>query len=543
MKTNLTWATILLVVLANFVSADFLTWDREEAYDYIVVGSGPAGSTAAGRLAEELPCDTTLLLERGPDLLQTPNPPAILYADGLIYVAQNFDNLTEVLLTTPQPNAFNRVLNTNVGAMVGGGGSRNAFGYYVPSNATMDGWNLPGWGAAQLLPEFRRVESRVGITDLPYVGNTPTQDQGIKGYNSFGVRNNTGNCLNGDTQGVFTGAWTVSGPNTFPTERRSAYFQWVMNSPKLNVNLFVKTYTTVQRVIFNFRNEAIGVTANDATGKIVFYRARKEVIVAAGTFKTAQLLQLSGIGDARALLKKFILPRYHNPNVGQNLWYHLSSSQFYIYNPAYNVNGGTVADLSTSVRAGLPGQSLNDQPDWFLAAAQLTVPIIPGFDRVGIVENLIGGLYSTGSVKIDSLDIRVPPIINYNLFNDSRDLGVAVQALGYMQTVLQQPDFAQVYLQRVLPPPEIDLTNPQIAAGFAMQALSDAYHTGGVTKMGVSGDKTRVIDLNCNVVGVKRLRVVDLSGVPSRPKVNTQAIAMAWASNCVNKLLASRDSC
>lgn len=47
--------------------------------------------------------------------------------------------------------------------------------------------------------------------------------------------------------------------------------------------------------------------------------ASKEVILSAGTIRSAQLLQLSGIGNAALLSTKGIKVKYNNPNVGLNL--------------------------------------------------------------------------------------------------------------------------------------------------------------------------------------------------------------------------------
>ncbi|SNW62081.1 Glucose-methanol-choline oxidoreductase [Orpheovirus IHUMI-LCC2] len=531
---------LCIIILLSIVFNNAFQYDnkRVEGCDFIIAGAGAAGSVVAGRLAERFPCQRICLIERGPNLDQAPRPDWILYVDGLIEVSQNLDNLTEVLYTTPQPGLGGRVINTNVGAMVGGGGSRNAFGYRVPSRTTINEWNVNGWKFSDLEPEFRRVEKSVGIQLLPYNnGTTAAQVYSRRGFNEAGYRNNTDNTLNGDTEGAFQGYSTISGPNIVPAQRTNSYFQYVLASPRLNKNLFVYTYMTVQRVILSNKNVAKGVEAIDKNGNTVLFLANKEVIVTSGTYASSQILMLSGIGDAGKLSALGITPRINNPNVGKNLWYHWLGQFFYIFNPAFEVGGGQVGDISTGMFGGGPSQIPFDKPRWVVGSAQLSVALIPGQDKVGFVECTIFDLYSKGTVDLSNASIFNPPIINYNAFQDPRDINTAVQALGQAQFILNQPSYATVYLQRFLPDPSVNLQDPVVANFYARSALSDAYHTGGTTKMGNLGDNTRVVNPRAEVVGAFNLRVCDLSIIPDRAKINTYGLAMAVGSRCASIII------
>lgn len=568
--------------------------------DYVVVGSGPAGSVLAGRLAEGDHCADVVLLERGPDVSQAPNPAWIEYVDGLIPVSANLDGLTEMLDTIPQPELNGRIIQTGVGNVAGGGGSRNSFGYRVPSKTTINSWNVDGWRWDDLKYEFRRVESRVHIQQLPYYPPPPPmQPIARAGFNAAGYVNNTYATLNGVAVGTFNGYSTISGPEQVPAKRENSYFSYVRDSSRLGKNLKFFSYRTVYKIEFNGK-DAKGVLAYDTLNPSVIYRyrAHREVIITAGTFATAQILQLSGIGDQAALLAAGLQQEdivLNNPNVGKNLWYHPNAQFFYYLNPAIALpsTASQVEQMGTSMIAAGPNQDPSAEVDYVISVAQLNIPGFPtgkkrnvdtaeypsvsqlengdfhveykgesyiiaadGKTRRSIVDvstidkkrqvpvTVLGfaevhmvGAHSKGTVIINSTNINVKPVINYNFFQDPRDLQLAITSLGAGQTVLSNAQFSSLYLFRLIPDPSIDLTNPFVAEFYARAAVQDSYHTGGVAKMGNRYDNTRVTDTKARVVGVNDLRVCDLSIIPDRPRTNTFAMAMATGSKCASLIL------
>lgn len=94
-----------------------------------------------------------------------------------------------------------------------------------------------------------------------------------------------------------------------------------LNRP--NYNLLVGT--RVNKIIFEGKsNTAVGVqvTPRGGTGPSTVIKARKEVILAAGTIHTPQILQLSGIGPAKSLKQAGIKALVDLPGVGANFQDH-----------------------------------------------------------------------------------------------------------------------------------------------------------------------------------------------------------------------------
>lgn len=563
--------------------------------DYVVVGSGPAGSVLAGRLAEGDHCSNVILLERGPDVSQAPNPAWIEYVDGLIPVSANLDGLTQLLDQVPQPQLGGRAPQTGVGNVAGGGGSRNSFGYRVPGKTTINSWGLDGWKWDDLKHEFRRVESRVHIQQLPYFPPPPPmQPIARQGFNAAGYVNNTAGTLNGISVGTFNGYSTISGPEQVPAKRENSYFSYVRDSSRLGKNLKFFSYRTVYKIEFDGKN-AKGVLAYDTLNPSVIYRyrAHREVILTAGTFFTAQLLQLSGIGDRNQLLAAGLKNKdivHNNPYVGQNLWYHPNFQFFYYLNPALALpaDATQVQQMGTSMIAAGPNQNPNAENQYIISVAQLNIPGFPAKKRslnnidlpliyeledgnilietekgdivmssdgkrsisssniakkrqqisvLGFAELHVAGAKSKGTVFINSTSIQNQPVINFNFFQNPQDLQVSVAGLGAVQTILSNQYFSSLYLLRLIPDASIDLTNPLVAEAYARGAVGDSYHTGGTAKMGNRHDHTRVTDTEARVVGVNNLRVCDLSAIPDRPRTNTFGMAMATGSRCATIIL------
>ncbi len=128
------------------------------------------------------------------------------------------------------------------------------------------------------------------------------------------------------------GAWTVIQSVDGRTGKRSyAASAYVHDGPSAarKPNLIILTGALVRRILFatthDGRLRATGVEFSSDQSNTVFHAtAELEVVVAAGTVQSPQILELSGIGSNNVLEQVGIRTQYHNPGVGCNLQDHLS---------------------------------------------------------------------------------------------------------------------------------------------------------------------------------------------------------------------------
>jgi choline dehydrogenase-like flavoprotein len=275
-------------------------------------------------------------------------------------------------------------------------------------------------------------------------------------------------------------------------------------------NLQIRGDVLVDRVALD-GNRAVGVITAD--GEEI--RAR-ETIIAAGAIHSPAILLRSGIGtDGR-------LP------VGANLIDHPTINLPLRLDPQARATSSELRIVQSMLRysSGLADAGTNDMQLVWMS------PI--GVDDASQLGALLIGaamqVFSRGEVRLQSLDPRIDPIVEFRMLSDERDLirmrdalRRAWSVIGHSAvTAVAESMFSSTGSPDALP------TDDAIDA-WLMQNVHDYVHAAGTCRMGSVGDPAAVVDTQCRVIGFDALRVCDASVIPDIPRANTHLTTVAIA--------------
>jgi len=313
----------------------------------------------------------------------------------------------------------------------------------------------------------------------------------------------------------------------------------------------VRTDARARAVLFAGKR-AVGVSyVRQQDGPATEVRARREVILSAGTVNTARLLQVSGVGPA-GLLGELGVPVVHElPGVGENFRDH------YAVRCVVRARPGTVTlnELSRgprlvgqvlrwatgrpSILATAPSQVHVFWKSWDgLDAPDLQCVFTPGSYQQGRTYILDGypgmtaGAWphrpeSTGWVRARSTDPFTDPLIQPNYLADSGDRRVTLGGIRLIRRLLATPELAPFVDRETLPGPEVQRDDELL--DFARANGTTCYHLIGTARMGPATDPGAVVGDMLLVHGMQGLRVVDASVMPTMPSANTYATTLMIA--------------
>jgi choline dehydrogenase len=324
-------------------------------------------------------------------------------------------------------------------------------------------------------------------------------------------------------------------------------------------NLTVLTDALVQRIRFETRDgekRATGVEFSlpDARHNVT---ARHEVIMAAGSIGSAQILQLSGVGPA-ALLRKHGIDVLHDlPGVGENLHDHLQVRLM------YKVHGVTTLNERANSLLGKAAMGLEyllfktgplTMPPSQLGAFARSDPAQPSaniewhvqplsLDKFGeplhpfpAITPSVCNLRPTsrGHVRIKSADPRAYPAITLNYLSTAEDRKVAVDSMRFTRRIMAARALAKYAPQEWKPGPQVETDEALLAA--AGDLATTIFHPVGTCKMG--HDALAVVDDRLRVHGIAGLRVIDASVMPRITSGNTNAPTVMIAEKGAEMMLA-----
>jgi choline dehydrogenase len=519
-----------------------------EVFDYVVVGAGTAGSVVAARLGQD-PAVTVCVLEAGPgdQRLDTRVPAGYVRALGDSRVTWGFES---------EPLLGGRRLPIWQGRVTGGSSSINGMIYVRGQAQDFDDWaslGLQGWSYRDLLPYFRRTETRVGSGDDELRGRAgpivvrdvnwshTLSDAFIAAAERAGWQRNPD--YNGETQeGVATIQQTVDrGWRITPAV--------TMLRPALRCgNISLQNQATAVRIVFGERR-AVGVTyVHRRGGEEATVRARREVILCCGAINTPRLLQVSGIGDGDLTLQLGGHLVQHLPGVGENLCDHfvsriVSRARQDVVTLNQLAGGARLAGEALKWLLGRPSVLALSPSHIFLSCRSgpnvprpdLQCMFIPGSfgaplgSRLDTGSGVTGAWWqhrpqSRGHVRARSNDVFVDPVIQPNYLAEPEDQVAVVSGMRIMNGLLADEGMARFLASPIMP--ETMPSSDRQMLEFCAATGTAACHFVGTSRMGPPGDALRVVDQHLRVVGVDGLRIADASVMPTIPSANTYASTM-----------------
>lgn len=524
----------------------------EGEFDYVIVGGGAAGCVLAARLSED-PGTRVCLLESGPE----DRNPMIRIPAGVIKLL--FDPKAAWQFTTEGgPGTNGRGIFAPQGRVLGGSSSINGMIYNRGLPSDFDGWAQSGnvgWGYEDVLPYFKRSERRIGPGDdrfrgrdggIPISDNdwvTPLTEAFLAGVEATGIPRNPD--YNGASQ-----AGTGYMQRAIEGGRRVSAARAYLVPARRRENLRVLCDAHVERVLFEGRRAAGVVFRRGRQGASATVRARREVVLAAGSLNTPKLMQLSGVGPAPVLARLQVTPVHHLPGVGRNL-----SDHFGARSVVRIAGARTANELSRGPRLGWEvAKWLARRPSILGLSSSLAyvfwkshpweeqpdlqfvfTPISFKAGLFGVVDDYPGvslGVWphrprSRGHVEARSPDPFEDPIIQPNYLTDPYDQRTMVAGVRLARQFLSTPRFARYVVKETLPGP--DATSDADLLDFARRTGSTIYHFVGTSRMGPHHDENAVVDDRLRVHGVEGLRIVDASVMPDVPSGNTYASTLMIA--------------
>ncbi|MEX0955389.1 MAG: choline dehydrogenase [Rhizobiaceae bacterium] len=509
--------------------------------DFVIVGAGSAGCALAYRLSEDGKNSVILIEYGGTDagpLIQMP---------AAFSIPMNTSIYDWGYASEPEPHLGGRVLATPRGKVIGGSSSINGMVYVRGHARDFDHWvdeGAIGWGYANVLPYFKRMENAHGGE----AGWRGTQgplhvQRGRRENPLFNAFIEAGRQAGFETTADYNGSKQEGfGPmeQTIHKGRRWSAANAYLRPALKRKNLSLVRGLARRVVIENQRATGVEIEAHK---QIQVVNARREVILAASSINSPKLLMLSGVGPAAHLAEHGIEVVADRPGVGRNLQDHLElyvqqrslkpitlNSQLGLFSKALIgaqwlfFRTGPGATNHFEAAAFIRSAAGVDYPDiqyHFLPAAVRydgkAAAGGHGFQaHVGPMRSK-----SRGSVTLQSADPAEKPVIRFNYMSHPDDWADFRHCIRLTRKIFGQEAFTPFRGEEISP--GADCVTDEHLDAHIREHVESAYHPCGTCRMGRVDDPMSVIDPECSVIGVERLRVVDSSIFPRITNGNLNA--------------------
>lgn len=534
---------------------NFIRSPRKGGYDYVIIGSGSAGSVVASRLAED-PARTILLIEAGGS--DRSIGIAMPAAMGLPLMSDRHN-----WKYTGEPEGMGKDAGVYQprGKVLGGSSSINGMNWMRGNREDYDSWadhGVEGWSYEEVLPYFKKAEAFEDGENAYRGGQGPIAVERSRIDNPLfqaflAAGADAGYGENPDHNGAYQHGVHRIQRNIGNGRRMSASFAYLRNRPH-RPNLDILLNTRVTRLRFK-GHRCVGVEAV-RDGVQMTIPVLEEAISCAGALVSPQLLMLSGIGHAQHLRETGISVVSHLPAVGRGLSDHTCFCLEYEVNDpresaARNLSltgrlrlgiewmlfrRGIGASNHFEVGAMLSSDPAASRPDMQVECVAMRadfgaegISVEPGYQCFLSLQRPT----STGRVWLKSADPLAPPAFRFNYLSTDYDQKLAVAAIRLLRELMGQSSMAKKLKREA--GDHAGLRTDQELLAWARTVAESNYHPSCTLRMG-SGEQSAV-DSSGRVHGIDNLRVIDASIFPTIPTANLNAPTIMLAEKLSARIM------
>lgn len=527
--------------------------------DYVIIGSGSAGSAMAYRLSENGKYSVLVLefggSDRGPFIQM---PAALSYPMNMSMYDWGFHS-------EPEPHLNNRRLASPRGKVIGGSSSINGMVYVRGHAGDFDHWEESGakdWGFKNVLPYYKRMENWHdgghggdpdwrGNSGPLHVTRGPRTNPLFQAFVDAGKQ--AGYELTDDYNGEKQEGFGPMEQTVWKGRRWSAanaYLKPALKRPNCDL------LRCFARKIVIEDGRAVGVEI-ERSGNVDVVRANREVIVAASSINSPKLLMLSGIGPGKELAEHGIEVVADRAGVGKNLQDHLELyiqqaciEPITLYKHWNLFSKALIGAQWLFTKTGLGASNQFESAAFLRSKPSATypdiqyhfLPIAVRYDGQAAAEGHgfqahVGPMRSKsrGEITLKSANPADAPKIQYNYMSHPEDWEDFRHCIRLTRQIFGQAAFDPYRGKEIQP--GSDLQSDDELDGFIAEHAESAYHPCGTCKMGDANDPMAVVDPECRVIGVQNLRVADSSIFPRITNGNLNAPSIMTGEKASDHIL------